>query len=114
MVKLMKTDRLSEISRVINRATIVPMAFLHRNVSEFSHLSVSASADIGRLHPWCTLAGCGKTQLNCHSEEPAGDEESRLVFKTCRARSFAAAQDDSTGTFSRSLLDFRNEAKQRQ
>ena len=48
--------------------------------------------------------GCGKTQVNCHSEEPAGDEESRIALKTCGARSFAAAQDGSIGTFFRSLF----------
>src|ERR1017187_10871415 len=48
--------------------------------------------------------GCGKTQLNCHSEEPAGDEESRIALKTRGARSFAAAQDDSILTFFRSLF----------
>jgi hypothetical protein len=31
-------------------------------------------------------------------------EESRIVLKTLRARSFAAAQDDSMGAFFRSLL----------
>ncbi len=30
-------------------------------------------------------------------------EESRIALKTLRARSFAAAQDDCTGTFIRSL-----------
>jgi hypothetical protein len=47
--------------------------------------------------------GCGKTHRHCHSEEPAGDEESRIAVKTLRARSFAAAQDDSIGAFFRSL-----------
>jgi len=42
--------------------------------------------------------------MYCYSEEPAGDEESRIVLKTFRARSFAAAQDDSIGPFFRSFL----------
>jgi hypothetical protein len=42
--------------------------------------------------------------MYCHSEEPAGDEESRIVLPTLGARSFAAAQDDSIGAFFRSLL----------
>jgi hypothetical protein len=41
-----------------------------------------------------------KNHSNCHSEEPAGDEESRIALRTLRARSFAAAQDDSVGRFS--------------
>jgi hypothetical protein len=32
-------------------------------------------------------------------------EESRIAVKTLRARSFAAAQDDSIGAFFRSLLE---------
>ena len=42
--------------------------------------------------------------MYCHSEEPAGDEESRIVLKTLRARSIAAAQDDSIGAFFRNLF----------
>jgi hypothetical protein len=45
-----------------------------------------------------------KNPANCHSEDAAGDEESGIALKTIRARSFAAAQDDSIGVFFRSLL----------
>src|ERR1017187_11031146 len=45
-----------------------------------------------------------KKPANCHSEDAAGDEESGIALKTIRARSFAAAQDDSIGVFFRSLL----------
>ena len=45
-----------------------------------------------------------KNPANCHSEDAAGDEESGLALKIVRARSFAAAQDDSIGVFFRRLL----------
>ena len=45
-----------------------------------------------------------KNPANCHSEDPAGDEESGIALKTIRARSFAAAQDDSIGVLFRRLL----------
>jgi hypothetical protein len=45
-----------------------------------------------------------KNPANCHSEDPAGDEESGIASKTIRARSFAPAQDDSIGVFFRSVL----------
>jgi hypothetical protein len=50
------------------------------------------------------FAGSGKIQWYGHSEEPAGDEESRIVLKTFRAKSFTAAQDDSMGAFFRKLF----------
>jgi len=43
------------------------------------------------------FTGNGKAHWHCHSEEPAGDEESRIALKTLRARSFSAAQDDGIG-----------------
>ena len=45
-----------------------------------------------------------KDPANCHSADAAGDEESGIALKTIRARSFAAAQDDSIGVVLRSLL----------
>ena len=54
--------------------------------------------------------GYGKTQGHCHSEEPSGNEESRLVLKRRRARSFAAAQDDSMGASCRSLMSLAQAA----
>ena len=49
-------------------------------------------------------SGLRKNQANCHSEDAAGDDESGIALKTIRARSFAAAQDDSIGVSFRSLL----------
>jgi len=45
-----------------------------------------------------------KNPANCRSEDATGDEESGIALKTIRARSFAAAQDDSIGALFRSLL----------
>jgi hypothetical protein len=56
-----------------------------------------------------------RNPANCHSEDAAGDEESGIALKTIRARSFAAAPDDSIGVFFRSLLvGFRKKEAKRE
>ena len=58
-------------------------------------LGVAGRAGLHRLR---------KPRWHCHSEEPAGDEESVVAWKF-KSRSFVAAQDDSLDEFFRSLLN---------
>ena len=73
---------------------VTPSLLCGNTITQYSRIQTTATAP-SRLR---------KDPANCHSEDAAGDEESGIALKTIRARSFAAAQDDSIGVFFRRLL----------
>jgi imidazolonepropionase-like amidohydrolase len=103
-IRLLQADQALELVPTLLALHALPASFRGRSAQYVDQvikrlIPLAAGVDVAP----CSR-GCEKTHGHCHSEEPAGDEESRVALKTLRARSFAAAQDDSIGTSFRSLF----------